>query len=126
MNRYAFTKPPRAFRRVRPDNLALVPASLLPFKAVHQQLANGLPAGTTLIVMPEAPGKPGQTFGNVATQIRAKGHQAEVVSSDRLAVRTLSRQFVRSKTDTVSTNLGSGQSPEGAQRACEWSTHEVG
>lgn len=89
MRRLHFTRPPRALRRARPDNLALVPASLLPFKAVYQQLANDLPAGATLIVVDEAEGEPGQTLGNVATQLRAKGHQVRVVSTDRLAIRTL-------------------------------------
>lgn len=89
MNPLSFTRPPRLLRRARPDNLALVPASLLPFKAIYQQIANDLPTGATLIVVPRMPGKPGQTLGNVATQIKAKGHQVSVVSADRLTVRTL-------------------------------------
>ncbi len=86
MNRYTFTRPPRAVRRARPDNLALVPASLLPFKAIYQQLANDLPRGAILIVLPNTAGKPGQALGNVATQIEATGHQVSVVSADRLVV----------------------------------------
>ena len=89
MSAPTFTRPPRALRRARPDNLALVPASLLPFKAIYQQLANDLPTGTTLIVVDEALSKPGQTLGNVATQIKAKGHQVRVVSAHRVLVRTL-------------------------------------
>src|SRR4051794_8587430 len=41
--------PPRSLKRAKFDNLALVPASLLPFKATWQQLANELPTGSTLI-----------------------------------------------------------------------------
>ena len=89
MNRYTFTRPPRALRRARPDNLALVPASLLPFKEIYQQIANDLPVGATLIVVDQTAGKPGQTLGNVATQIKAKGHQVRVVSANRVLVRTL-------------------------------------
>ena len=48
----AFGKPPRAIRRpgVRLDNLILMPASLLPFKA-EWQVANNLPRGNVLIVL---------------------------------------------------------------------------
>ena len=88
MSRHIFTRPPKALRRARPDNLALVPASLLPFKAIYQQLANDLPTGATLIVLPKAPGKPGQTLGNVASQLVAKGHQVTVVA-ERVVVGTL-------------------------------------
>lgn len=79
MNRVTFTRPPKALRRTRPDNLALVPASLLPFKEQYQAIANDLPTGATLIVVDEASGKPGQALGNVATQLRAKGHQVKIV-----------------------------------------------
>jgi hypothetical protein len=86
MNRLTFTRPPKALRRARPDNLALVPASLLPFREQYQAIANGLPSGATLIVIPKAPGKPGQTLGNVAHQLAAKGHQVKVVPAARLIV----------------------------------------
>lgn len=86
MSRYTFTSPPKALRRARPDNLALVPASLLPFKAIYQQLANDLPTGATLIVLPKAPGKPGHALGNVAHLLAARGHQVSVVSASRLAI----------------------------------------
>jgi hypothetical protein len=86
MNRVTFTRPPKALRRARADNLVLVPASLLPFKEQYQAIANDLPAGATLIVTPKTPGKPGQTLGKVAHQLTAKGHQIRVVSEDRLAI----------------------------------------
>lgn len=56
MSALTFTRPPRALRRARPDNLALVPANLLPFKGQYQAIANDLPTGTTLIVVEEASG----------------------------------------------------------------------
>jgi hypothetical protein len=71
--------PPQALRKAKLDNLALVPASLLPFKATWQRIANELPTGTTLVVMPRNPGRPGQTLGTVATQLQAKGHPVKVV-----------------------------------------------
>jgi hypothetical protein len=48
----SFGAPPPALRKAHLDNLAIVPASLLPGKAEWQALANALPAGSTLIVLP--------------------------------------------------------------------------
>ena len=84
MKQLRFHRPPRALRRAQLDNVAIVPANLLPYKAIYQRIANGLPPGTTLIVVPEAPGKPGQTLGSVATQLQGKGHQVKVVPANRL------------------------------------------
>lgn len=52
-NGAGFTRPPLGLRRAKLDNLALVPASLLPFKAKWQRLANDLPEGNILIILPE-------------------------------------------------------------------------
>ncbi len=49
-----FGRPPRALRcrGVPLDNLALLPASLLPFKAEWQAVANSLPQDDVLILLP--------------------------------------------------------------------------
>ena len=46
----------RALQRpqVRLDNIALVPAHLLPRKAAYQAIANALPRGDILLVLPSA------------------------------------------------------------------------
>jgi hypothetical protein len=82
MTRY--TPPPRALRKAKLDNLALLPASLLPFKAEFQAIANQQPPGTTLVVMPKAAGKPSQTLGTVASQLQAKGHLVKVVPATQI------------------------------------------
>ena len=43
-------EPPRALLHARLDNIALVPASLLPLKGTYQPLANRLPTGSVLCV----------------------------------------------------------------------------
>src|SRR5437763_13281732 len=43
-------EPPRTLRTARLDNIALVPASLLPLKGTYQPLANQLPTGSVLCV----------------------------------------------------------------------------
>jgi hypothetical protein len=49
MKRYPLIRPPKALRKARVDNIAIVPASQLPFKAVWQQVANTLPQGSILL-----------------------------------------------------------------------------
>lgn len=73
------THPPRAVKRAKLDNLALVPASLLPCKAQWQQLANELPSGSTLIVLPAADLPQRATLEIVATRLRAKGRVVATV-----------------------------------------------
>jgi hypothetical protein len=68
-----FSRPPRALRKARLDNLVLVPASLLPFKAQYQQIANQQPQGTTLVVLPEDDEAQRQRLESVAATMQAKG-----------------------------------------------------
>jgi hypothetical protein len=44
-----FTKPPKALLKARLDNIAIVPASMLPLKATWQKVANTLPRGGVLL-----------------------------------------------------------------------------
>src|SRR5215211_3297359 len=56
MSSSSFHRGPRALRhpQVRPDNLTLVPASLLPRKADDEAIADQLPRGEVLLVLPSA------------------------------------------------------------------------
>jgi len=47
---YRIGNPPRTLQKARLDNIALVPASLLPLKGTYQPLANRLPTGSVLCV----------------------------------------------------------------------------
>jgi len=44
--------PPDTLRHARLDNIALVPASMLPFKEEWQRVANEMPEGGVLISLP--------------------------------------------------------------------------
>ena len=77
-----FSSPPRAVRRVRSDNLALVPASLLPYKAEYQAIANQQPPGTTLIVLPVDDSLPRRTLELVASRLKAKGQRIQLLPSN--------------------------------------------
>ena len=43
-------EPPHALQHARLDNIALVPASLLPLKGTYQTLANTYPTGSVLCI----------------------------------------------------------------------------
>ena len=81
-----FTRSPRLFDRagVHLDNVALVPASLLPFKEQWQAIANGLPHGVMLIVLPSQ-AKSQRVALSVASQLRAKGQHVKVMGSEEHA-----------------------------------------
>ena len=57
-----FTPPPRALKRAKLDNLALVPASSLPYRDEYQAIANSQPPGTTLVVLPVVTHSPAVPF----------------------------------------------------------------
>ena len=78
---------PRALRRpqVRLDNVALVPAHLLPRKAEYQALANDLPVGDILVVLPPPESRERPTMERVAQLFRAKGRHVTVLTEERLA-----------------------------------------
>src|SRR5438270_5573105 len=47
---YQVSEPPTSLKKARLDNIALVPASLLPLKGTYQPIANTLPTGSVLCV----------------------------------------------------------------------------
>jgi hypothetical protein len=83
--RYHFVRPPRPLRHagVKLDNLALVPASLLPFKEEWRALANELPTGAVLIVLPSEDGAPRRILEAVTTLLEAKGYRVTTLSAER-------------------------------------------
>ncbi len=47
---YHITEPPAKLKKARLDNIALVPASLLPLKETYIDVANSYPTGSVLVV----------------------------------------------------------------------------
>ncbi len=86
MRHPAWRRGPQALRRppVRLDNLTLVPASLLPRKADYEALANDLPRGEVLLVLPPIGSPERQTMQRVAQLFRAKGRHVTVLTEERL------------------------------------------
>jgi hypothetical protein len=84
MRRYRFTRPPYGLRRrpARLDNIALVPASLLVYREHWQAIANSLPHGEMLIVLP-CQVREQRVARSVASQLRAKGQPVRLIEQAR-------------------------------------------
>jgi hypothetical protein len=89
---YRFTRPPRAIRHAQLapyqngtglDNLALVPANLLPYKAQWQQLANDLPKGNILIILPDADQRVRKAVETVANLLKASGQKVTTLPANQ-------------------------------------------
>ena len=82
---YHLAGPPRTLRRrnMHLDNIALVPASLLPFKSEYQAIANRLPKGRVLIIVPRTDRPQRRTLATVAGLLRAKGHPVTTLPAER-------------------------------------------
>ncbi len=87
MNKYHVIKPPRAVRKARLDNLALVPASLLPFKEQWQEVANSKAGEHVLIVLPTVENRPQNVLKRVAAELREKGHPVTTISAEQFVER---------------------------------------
>ena len=72
-----FTRPTQALRKspVELDNVALVPASLLPYKKEWQRIVNELPRGSMVVYLPSKT-KQRRIVTRVASLLR--GHGASV------------------------------------------------
>jgi len=71
---YHIVRAPRAVRRARLDNIALVPASLLPQKGKYQKIANNLPKGGILICQTDKKQRISRVLARVARFFAENGH----------------------------------------------------
>jgi hypothetical protein len=83
-NAYRLSPDPSRLRRSRPDNLALVPGSLLVQRPTWQRIANRLPVNAILIVLPSSQPAQRKALLASASLLAAKGHQIRVVSADKI------------------------------------------
>ena len=79
-----------ALRRpgVRLDNIALVPASLLPYKKEWQAVANGLPAGSVLLCSTRTNPRQQQVLAQVSAHLKRKGHRVRTLPAERIPARS--------------------------------------
>ncbi len=84
MSSHRISRAPGAIRNARLDNLALVPASMLPYKEQWQRIANELPQGSTLIILPSPSSKQRRNCEKVARQLREAGHQVVTLPAEEV------------------------------------------
>lgn len=83
MRSFRFSRVPQTLARtgVHLDNIALIPASLLPYNEYRQQIANDLPSGSVLIVAPLS-GRPNpSTLAKVTTYLQTRERQVRIISA---------------------------------------------
>ena len=94
-----FSEPPERLKKARLDNIALVPASLLPLNGTYQVLANRLPTGSVLVVS----GTPRQQ--KIMEQVRSffRGHGRRVVnvSLEKITRKMKKSQQIRRREPTT-------------------------
>jgi hypothetical protein len=67
--------------------VALVPASLLPFKREWQAVANGLPTGSVLLCPATNP-RQRKIIEHVSTHLKSKGHRVRTLPAEQIAARS--------------------------------------
>jgi hypothetical protein len=73
-NQYRFTKPPQSIRRARLDNIAIVPASALPFRDSLREIISDLPKGGVLLCHTGQNPRQERILKSVAERFRNLGH----------------------------------------------------
>ena len=71
--RYRLTNPPKALLKARMDNIAIVPASMLPLKSLWQMAANTLPRGGVLLCHSQQNPRQRKLLERVGETFRAQG-----------------------------------------------------
>lgn len=86
-------EPPTPLQHARLDNIALVPASLLPLKDTYQPLANTLPKGSILLVQTGSP-RHRKILEKVASFLRNHSRQVMTLPIERIRKTTHQRKAI--------------------------------
>jgi hypothetical protein len=81
IQQYRFTRPPQVLQNAKLDNIILVPASALPFKAQYLKIANSLPKRSVLLC--HSGGNAGQhkLLERVSGLLQQRGHRVTMLST---------------------------------------------
>ena len=72
--RYTLTHPPKALLNAKLDNIAIVPASMLPLKSLWQMAANTLPRGGVLLCHSQRNPRQRKLLERVGESLKQHGH----------------------------------------------------
>jgi hypothetical protein len=85
--KYRFTPPPRALRKAKLDNIAIVPASMLPLKGTIQQLLNSMPQGGVFLCHVPENAKQKRVLERVEEVFKQHGHVVTNLSLEQAVSR---------------------------------------
>ena len=77
---YQFTKPPQALLQAKLDNIAIIPASMLPFTKKLQELVNNLPQGAVFLCHAEENTRQRKLLERVEETFRQQGYLVKNLS----------------------------------------------
>ena len=83
-NHYRFAKPPKALLRAKLDNIAIVPASMLPFTKTIQEMLNSLPKGAVFLCHAEENTRQRKLLERVEETFRQQGHVVRSMSMEEV------------------------------------------
>ena len=79
-HRYRFTRPPKALFKARLDNIAIVPASMLPLPQTLKEKINTLPKGGVFLCYAEENSRQRKILERVEETFREHGHVVRSLS----------------------------------------------
>src|SRR6266850_8616023 len=79
-NSYQFTKPPKALLKARLDNIAIVPASMLPLAKILKEKVNTLPKGGVFLCYAQENSRQKKILERVGETFRVQGHVVRSLS----------------------------------------------
>ena len=78
--RYRLTNPPKALLKVRMDNIAIVPASMLPLPQMLKEKVNTLPKGGVFLCYAQENSRQRKILERVGETFREQGHAVKSMS----------------------------------------------
>jgi len=88
-NYYRFTKPSKVLLKAQRDNIAIVPASMLPLTQAVQQVLDNLPQGAVFLCHAEENTRQRKLLERVEEAFREQGHTVRSMSVREVDTHTL-------------------------------------
>jgi hypothetical protein len=85
--RYRFTNPPKALLNARMDNIAIVPASMLPLTQTLKEKVNTLPKGGVLLCHTQQNTRQRRLLERIGETFRQHGHAVLNLPVEQVAYR---------------------------------------
>jgi hypothetical protein len=86
---YRFTNPPKVLWKARLDNIAIVPASMLPLTKILKEKVNTLPKGAVFLCYAEENPRQRKLLERVGETFREQGHVVRSMSAGEVYKATL-------------------------------------